>query len=146
MSAIVNGGQFGESKGKVNAYSCVEPICEFQRLFTLNMACGVTPAMIPCPNCRCMMPSSVYKLRMQLDATGNVDISHIWYRPVMQIYPQLTQAERSHVLSGGLLFGRFPDDCIRNADIDFIGCNEWKDIENILRLYYRATITVRVAE
>ena len=91
-------------------------------IFTLNLACGVTPFCINWQGKEYV--SNVYKISLP-----KVTITHVFYRPDIEEYKHLHPQCQHHVLNGGLLFGEFSRKTLENdpttKDVDFESFQQW---------------------
>lgn len=94
-------------RGRKNLYVCIER-CGW-RAITIDMAEGVTPALIPCENPRCtprtdsVMRTSYAGSRFYQVPEDVGEPTHEWYAPSAAARRGLSPAELDHVRAGGLL-------------------------------------------
>lgn len=77
----------------INVYTCKHK----HQTVTIDTVEGVTPMLIPCPQCRSEATSAWYKCDQSLTPT------HEWYKPSSDEELKLTPAAYDHVRRGGLL-------------------------------------------
>lgn len=96
MCADLEKARIYDGRGTEDVYECSNPQCN-HIVYSTYIDKGVTPFCIVCDKCNNFMGHT------NTFPTIMIPVNIEWYRPTFEEYQKLSEAEKEHVINGGLL-------------------------------------------